>query len=608
MRAPPDFWVAAFIGGGTLLGLVRLWLWQRGAADTERGPIWKLPALIGLNLIVAGLLYLTLNPPDVGVRSGRLVVLTAGATIPQTRTGDVLVALPEAPTDVGERTPDLATALRRFPEARSIEVVGLGLTARDRAAVDRPVSFDAPSPPSGIASLDLPPPVAPGTPFSVSGSIGALASGMVELTDPSGALVDQSPVMAGSRFNLMGTARTAGLALFEIRLRNAEGRLVERIDVPLHTRETTPPRVIVLAGAPGPEPRFLRRWAEEAGIDLSVRLSLGAGVDLTSAPTALNVQALAEVDLLVLDERSWDALDVIERAAVRSAVSDGLGLLLRPTGPPSDTTRRDWAAMGANLSGGETLRPIVLPAPAATDAEAEANDEPAEPVPELTRRDFSQGGDEAAVLLQDADGTALATWRPFGEGRVGVWVVADSYALVLTGQGDLYGALWSRMFSTLARAEGQPSPKLAGIVRAGERGSLCDVSQGDTVIGPDGTPARLIPDPRAGAAECAAFWPRRAGWYGVRNAQGERDAVYVHPEAASSSLVAAELVRATEALAGSTSAARPAGKQRRQAGSPWPWFIGLLVALSTLWWLERRHSVLSSATTDLSLSQTGVRD
>jgi hypothetical protein len=608
MNAPPDFWIAVLIGSGTLLALVRLWLWHRGAPGVERGPTWRLPVLMGLNVVVAVLLYLTLDPPDIGVRSGRLVVLTADAAVPQPMTGDVVVALPEAPKDAGKRMPDLATALRRFPEVRSIQVLGAGLTARDRVVVDRPVSFDGPSPPVGFVSIALPRPVTPGARFAVSGSVGALANGTVELTDPSGAIVDQNPVTAGSRFILTGTARTAGLALFEVRLRDADGDLVERFDAPLHTREVTPPRVIVLAGAPGPEPRFLRRWAEETGIDLSVRLSLGAGVDLTAAPTSLNAQTLSDTDLLVLDERSWEALDGAERVAVRSAVSDGMGLLLRPTGPLSDATRRDWAGMSADLTGGENLRPLVLPETAAANAPEEVANEPAETVPELTRRDFSQGASEAAVFLRDADGTALATWRPYGEGRVGVWVVADSYALVLTGQNDLYGALWSRMFSGLARTEGQTSPWLDGIARAGERGQLCDVALGDTVIGPDGAETRLVPDPRAGPASCAAFWPRRSGWHGVTNAEEERGVVYVHPEESSPSLVAAELATATQALVGAAPQTRASGDQRRESGSPWPWLIGLLGALGAMWWLERRRLGLTSSTADPPLSQTGVKD
>jgi hypothetical protein len=577
------------IGAGTAVALVRLALWRRAAPAGETGPSWRFPTLVGLNLLVAALLYLTLDPPDVGVRSGRLVVLTAGASaVDETRTGDVIVALPEASASSAERFPDLATALRRHPEVRDIEVRGAGLTARDRPAVDRAVAFEPPAPPIGLTRLVAPASTTPGAPFAVSGAVGALAAGTVELADPSGAVIDRASVTSGSAFALRGAARASGLALFELRLKDAQGRPVERIDIPLEARDAPPPRVIVMAGAPGPEPRFLRRWAEGAGIDLSVRLALGAGVDLTARPTPLSSAALSETDLLVIDERRWDMLGAGERAAVRSAVASGMGLLLRPTGPLADATRRDWASLGASLTGGETLRPLTMDDDDAPDAEGGPSNEPVDTTPELSRRDFVPTGSQATVLIADADGNPLATWALYGEGRVGVWVVANSYALILTSQEDRYGAMWSRMISALARPEGKPRVHLQALARAGERAGLCGVEAGDVVLGPDGSRTRLVIDVRAGPERCAGFWPQRAGWHAVMASETERGVIYVHPADATPSLIAEETRQAMldlETVPGGQSAADSV----RRSGSPLPWFLALLLTLATLWWLERRR-------------------
>lgn len=599
MNGLSDLWLAAVIGAVCIMALARLALWRRRAAAGHGGPQWRFPALAGLNLLAALFLYLTLNPPDVGVRAGRLVVLTAGApSTVETQAGDVLVALAEAGTGAGERVPDLATALRRHPEVRAVRLVGAGLTARDRLAVDRPILFEAPPLPEGFVQLTPPEPVAAGAPFTVSGAVGALPAGIVELVDPSGAVVDRARVTTDSRFILRGSARAAGLTQFDLRLKNAEGAVIERIDIPLEARDPSPPRVIVMAGAPGPEPRFLRRWAQGAGIDLSVQLSLGAGVELTARPAPLTLAGLSETDLLVIDERRWDGLGGGEKAVVRTAVAGGMGLLLRPTGPLSEATRREWAALGAPLSGGETVRPLALEGPTAPADEASQTDQ--EAPPELTRRDFAVSP-SAAVLLTDADGTALATWRPYGSGRVGVWTVADSYALMLTGREDVYGALWSRMFSTLARPEGGPAPKLSGIVRAGQRATVCGLQDGAVMTGPDGGRARLLIDPRAGPTACAAFWPLRSGWHAVTGDGGERGVVFVHPADATPSLIAAELRDATLALAGEARSSSSAGPGRA-ASSPWPFSIGLLAALAALWWLERRRPNAVSQSGDPRLS------
>lgn len=591
MSGPSVLWLGAAILLACAVTLLRLGLWRRAAAPAARGPAWRFPVLIALNLAASALLYLTLNPPDVGLRSGRLVVLTAGApAAPVREPGDIVVALPEGPPDeAAERVPDLATALRRHPEVRGIEVLGAGLAARDREAVDRPLNFAAPAAPRGLTALTPPERVAPGAPFAVAGSVGALAGGTVELVDPAGVVVDRSPVTAGATFALTGAARAAGLALFELRVKSAAGPVVDRIEVPVEARDQPAPQVRVLAGAPGPETRFLRRWAEDAGVDLSVQLSLGAGVDLTASPAPLTARSLSETDLLVIDERRWDSLSAGERGAVRTAVADGMGLLLRPTGPLSGATRRDWAALGAPLAGGENIRPLTLDGPPGTPGPAGGGGADELP-PELTRRDFVQDGADAVTLLTDADGTPLSRWRPYGAGRVGVWVVADSYALVLTGRSDRYGELWSRMFSALARPEGDGGAAVRGLARAGQRAVVCGVTEGSELLAPDGGRARLVIDPRSGPGLCAAIWPTRSGWHSIRAGEAGESAIYVQPQDASPSLVAVELSQATQELAaGSPAPEQARDGSRRGPGSPWPWFLALLAVLTGLWWLERRR-------------------
>ena len=601
MSGPPSSWLAVAVVAATGLALVRLILWWRAAKPETRGPAWRFPVLVGLNLAAAGLLYLTLAPPDVGLRSGRLVVLTAGATTePVLAPGDIAVALPEGPAEgAAERVPDLATALRRHPEIRSVEVLGAGLTARDRQPLDRPLAFIAPPvSPRGLTRISLPRPVAPGGPFNVAGTVGALGTGTVELVDPGGAVVDRAPVATGGTFALAGAARAAGLALFDLRVKDAAGRMIERIEVPVEAREQPAPRVRVLAGAPGPETRFLRRWAEAAGIDLSVQLSLGAGVDLTAAPAPLTDQGLAETDLLVIDERRWELLSGAERAAVRAAVGGGMGLLLRPTGPLSDATRREWGELGAVVRGGENTRPLVLDDRTGTEGASTSSavgdaDESA-PAPELTRRDFTHSGADTVSLLTDADGVALASWRLYGAGRVGVWVVADSYALVLSGRSSRYGELWSRMFSTLGRPANVGAATLRGLARAGERATLCGVTEGSVLVVPDGRRSLLIIDPRTGSAQCAAFWPTRPGWHTVSVAPDRESPVYVHPADATPSLIANEQGEATLDLAATSGRSGTGAAAARQSpGAPWPWFAGLLAALTGLWWLERHRPAVA---------------
>lgn len=583
-------WIAAVIVLVVAVGVIRLLLWQRSAPAQAKASQWRLALLIILQLTTGVLLHLTLFPPSAAMRSGALVVATGGA--PETiirRPEDTLVALPEAGAVEGAvRVPDLATALRRFPGAARIRVEGNGLPARDQSAVDRPLDFDPPPRPRGLVDLAFPGWTAPGGRFSVGGQVGSLAAGTVELIDPAGVVVDRVSVVTGRRFVLASNARAAGLALFSVRLRDSAGALVEQVAAPLETRAEAQPRVLVLAGAPSAETKYLRRWAEDAGIDLDVQIEVGAGLQLGDASVPLTRAALGKVDLLVIDDRRWETLGPVERTGVSSAIDGGLGLLLRPTSPLSAATRRDWAVLGAPLTGGQSTLPLRLASPGAEDAQTGLG-ATSDAEPELARRDVGHEGPRAVSMLRDAEGVALASWRTRGSGRVGVWTVADSYALVLTGRSDRYGEVWSELFSTLARpGDGRPV-RVEQFARAGARLAICDVAGLASVVEAEGAVRALQVDPATGEHACAAYWPDRSGWHLVRDGAGRETAFYVHPASAGVSMMTFANREATIALATTAGADRRYAVTSNTGGSPWPWFTALLFVMAMLWWLERNR-------------------
>lgn len=590
----PALWTALVIGVAVLLGAVRLILWRR-QAETP-GPRWRIATLMGLQVLAGLLLWLTLHPPASVIRTGTLIVATAGSPgrVP-TAPGDILVALPEAgPIPEATRAPDLATALRRYPTPARVRILGQGLTPRDQSPLPVPVEFAAPPLPRGLIDLSIPEPAAPGATFVVGGQVGALAAGTVELVDPADEVVDTARVVAGDRFALLAAARAPGLALFELRLRDPAGAVIERIAVPVETLVQTPPRVLVLAGAPGAETKYLQRWAEDSGIDLSVDIEVGGGVRLGDPPRPLTASTLNALDLVVIDDRRWEALGAGQRAALTTAINGGVGLLLRPTGPLSAGTRRDWAGLGADLTGGDEAVPFRLDPPegaaAATEAPADAADD-AEALPELARRDLTDEGSGAVALLRDGDGNALASWRARGRGRVGVWTVTDSYALVLTGRPDRYGEMWSALFSEIGRAGDVGRAEVDGLARVGARVALCRLTGEANVLGQDGRAHALRVDPATGDRACAAFWPEQPGWHVIRDGENRQTAFYVQPADAAPSLILAADRSATLALAGTAPTRAAPASTSHAPGSPVLWYVGLLMALSGLWWFERNRDL-----------------
>jgi hypothetical protein len=543
--------------------------------------------------IFAGLLYLVLFPPPIpGPRAGVLSIATRDAPLRQAAPGERLIVLPEAPANLGgEAAPDLATALRRHPGVGRLRILGQGLEPRDRpAAQGRALAF-APAPaPTGVVELNTPAQVAPGASFITSGRVNGTRGETVDLLDPAGQVVDSATLPASGGFTLTGAAREPGAALFAVRLRRGS-RTVETADLPVWTAAAPAPRVLLLAGAPGPEVKALRRWAVDAGIAMQVSVTLGAGLELGDPRPPMTAATLDRLDLLVVDERSWASLSPGDRAALTAAVRGGLGLLLRVTGPLPAGVRDDWRALGLPLGDGEDAAAVRL-APSGPQT-ASSPDEVA--LLELTQRRVDLKAPDSTPLLRDDTGAVLGRWRAEGLGRVGVLSVTDSAGLVTAGFGQRYGALWGATFTALARAA--PAASAVSLVgsdpREGQRISLCGLRGDAQIRDPSGAWTRLLVDPATGPAACAGYWAAGPGWRLLRltipgEAAPQERGLYVRPAAQALGLAAEDDRRATLALAAVQTAQDPVASSASAApGPPWPWFLIWLLAAGALWAFER---------------------
>lgn len=569
--------VALLLVAAVAASTLRLVLWWQKAGAERSLP--RLAALLALTPVSAVLLYLALFPPPLATAPGTLIVATRGAKSVDAQAGDRVVALPEASVAGAERVPDLATALRLHPEATRLTVVGEGLTPRDLPAAEGRALRFAPSPlPRGIVRLDVPEPIAPGGAFRIGVTVNGVKTATVDLLDPAGVVVDTQAVDASGAVVLSGTAKAAGPVSFSVRVRDAAKQVIETAEAPLWVDEGLAARVRVIAGAPGPEIKYLRRWAADAGIDMQAQFALGGGIAAGDAPQPLNAATLSETDLLVIDERGWEGLGDASRAAVVAAVRGGMGLLLRPTAAPSETTRGQWAALGLRLSGTGEPVAVALPMPFGS------KDKP----PSVTRLSLRLDSADGVPLALDAKSQPLGLWRAEGRGRVGVWMVSDSFALTLSGEAGRHQGLWSSIFSTLVRRPQTVLPSVT-TARVHQRVSLCGLIGEAEVLDPQGGVVRPVIDPATGAASCAAVWPTQTGWHLLRVTSGDTvQAVPFHVLAADA-LPGVRALEAREAtLAQVSDAAVPvaaAGEGRR--GAAWPWFLGWLLVSGALWMLER---------------------
>jgi hypothetical protein len=597
----PQAVVAIVLAAAAAVACLRIaWRWRRLRGDMRP---WRPLAMLVAQPLLVGLLYLALFPPERATRAeGVLTVLAEGATARDAaRAEGPVVALPEAPAIHGSaRVPDLATALRRHPGTRALRIVGAGLPARDRDAA-RGIAVEAvlPPPARGLQALEVEQGVVAGARFTVSGRIFGVDAARVELRDPAGRRVDIAAAGEGGTFALQATAFAPGTAMFSLQVSDGDGARIDSADVPVWIGEAPQLRVLLLAGAPNPETRALRRWMQDAGFDVDARISLGAGMQLGDAP-ALTTDALARVDLVVADARAWSDLGAGGRAAVLQAVEGGLGLLLRADTPLAADALHALSGPGARIEGGRGSAIVRLSSPAPADEEAlrahlgtGSDDAPVDPArlddgpAELTRRDWRATGPGVVSMDLVDDDAPAAWWTARGSGRVGIWTLLDTWRLPLSGRADLHADLWNAGFGALARAREYALARIQGDRRVDERVAICAFAAGATVLAPDGRRTTLVADPDAGG--CAAFWPRQDGWHALDGAAGQQ---WFHVLAAEDlpGVRAAALRDATLALAAepdrAPGSAAEAGIVHRQTAS-WPWFLGWLLLAAGLWWLER---------------------
>lgn len=596
-----NLWIALALALVVVVASVR----QLRGRTARRGRPW---IIAGLQAVAATLLYFCLLPPSHRQPAAGLVVLSAEAdnagALPAS--GSPLLLLPEAAHVAGgQRVPDLATALRQHP-ASTLTLVGAGLTARDRDAVlPGDVRWQPAPAPRGWIALQPPADVAPGARFEVQAQARGVANAKAELLDPADSVIDRADVTGDGGVRLSGVARAEGRSVFRLRLLDAGGHVVDTVPVPQQTLPAAPLRLLVRASAPGPELKYLRRWAADAGIRVQVQADTGAGLSVGDAAVSLDAASLARADLLLLDERSLAALSAAQMAGVRQALRDGMGVLVRSAGAPSAGARQRLRDLGLPVQGDASSRTLELPGEGESAIlAARRGPLAAGTLPTRDGEDADRTSHSAALpslevlalqtpggnaLLLDRDGSAVGGWRSVGKGRIGVLPITDSWRWVLAGRDDRHGELWSGVAATLARAQdsGETLWSPQPISWAGERQALCGVHAPLQAFNEHGDSVPLIVDDTAPAMRCAGWWPRAAGWQRLQ--QGDRTLWrYVFDPNDAPALYRQAMSEATtRALARST----PADAQVTQAvaGSRWPWWLAFVLSAALLWWLERRR-------------------
>jgi hypothetical protein len=573
-----------------------LGLWRRRQRGTLGLGRWLFILLA--QPVLSVLLYFALFPSSSDTDTHSLTVYTAGAESAPHHAG-LAVALPEASQHPSvERVPDLATALRRYPQVQHLHIVGAGLEARDRE-VARAYSLSLQTQaqtPSGIVALQASSEVALGNVYRIAGRIAGVADANIELFDPAGQRVQQVSPDPQGYFHLQAMARAPGLSTFDLRLLDQAGKVHEELTLPLHVTTPAAPRLLLLATAPSPELKYLRRWAVDAGLSLHSRLGAGAGLMLGDAPIAINTETLRGFDTVLLDQRSLQALSDAEFRALLSAIEEGLGLLVRIDGALAPAEKQRMARLGLALESRTQPRAFLLPSMPSLTASATLAHTATVPETAIALQYVPLSTTTPALVpfMLDRTGQAAGYWRARKRGRVAVVTLVDSYRLVLDGQAAQHASLWSEAVRHVARSLATTEAAAIDLPDAaqhpawqGERIALCGLDDTAKVLAPDQTQTPVYLDPNTGTQRCAAFWSAQSGWHQVSTAT-QQQAFYVWGNSEGKALRLQKIMDATRTLVDPT-APSTTDNTPAQPTLAWRWLLAWLLLATAVWWAERRQ-------------------
>ncbi len=526
--------------------------------------------------VMAILLWLVLYPPLIDKARVEAVILSPGVTAQQLAQLDStspIIALPGVVVAdrLIERVPDLATALRRNPSIGDLRVLGDGLPERDRdreSPGQRGLSFEPGADLFGLVDVQSPAMVRAGSLWTMQGIVAGVNAGQVRLLDRSAAVAADAIVDESGRFHLSVAAKTAGEAVYRLQVLDAKDSVIDELPLGVVIRAGDSLNTLILAGAADPETKYLRRWIIDSGSTVSSRISLSRGITQRQNDIDLSAVALEQTDLLIVDERAWAGLSASSKALITAAVEQGMGLILRASGPVPAKTRTEWAELGFQIENADLASSAHV-----VDAGHEI---------ELTRMPLRMTAEDSVPLLRATDGSVLALWRAFGQGRIALWLPFDSWRLSTSGDKTRYGTLWSEAFSTLARARGSDAAALPRMARVDQRAVICGIGPDAAIENDQGQHQRLLIDSEAG--NCAAWWPMQAGWQHFVDA-GRREPIFVLAADEASNLIRQETRAAARQLVRQASAATT----YRAPMQRWPLFLAWLLICAGFWWWQRRQ-------------------
>jgi hypothetical protein len=476
------------------------------------------------------------------------------------------------------------------PAIGSLQVLGYGLSEDQLAQLHNlPVKFHAAKSVAGVSAVSWNAQLKTGEKLSVQGSFNNTTDKAVKVALKGlGTTVDSAFIQANTSatFDLNTTPRHAGRAVYRL-ISTTDADTIANESIPVTVDAIKPLKILMLAGAPNFEDKFLKNWLTANGYGVAVRSAISKDkfsqefVNVEQQSLAhLTPGLLEKFDIILSDLDVLKTLNASESGALKQEVlQKGLGIIVR-----ADSTAHSnfWLQQDYPVNKISTAGQVVesLKIQGQDAASAKLLLDPAY----ITPQNYTQ------PLVTDQQNHILASSSLAGSGKEVFTVLNATHDWMLSGDENDYTALWSLLITKAAKHT--PTTEQWSVVNNVPTVNSHTKLRLETSASQPEVKINQIPNSLERQADIpfawhAAYWPQHAGWQQVQQGTTVPQWLFIYPQNEWLTLKNTQMLRDTKKYALAFDNQQSVTKQIHQKVqipvSKIYFYILLLVACTYLW-------------------------
>lgn len=344
--------------------------------------------------------------------------------------------------------PDLAYFVKTHPEINKINIFGYGLNESELENLNGyHINFHPSNKINGIISANWASRLKSTKQLLVQGIYQNSSDNNVKLILKGfGNSIDSLTIKpnTSSNFSFKSQPKQIGKAVFSLIALSGKDTLSKE-PVPFIVNEQPEMKVLILGSFPDFEYKFLKKWLVDNHYPLAYRSKISKDKYTTdflnvsnTSISNISASALKAFDVLIIDENELSSISAGEKVAIQTALSNGLGVIIRISNPKSsgifsDKFSRFESPIQKDKGVNSKYEDVKL------------NKLPVEQSIFLTASDNNQ------ILITEASGKILAASKLNGLGKLTATTLSTTYNWILAGKESDYAIYWSALLSKTAR-------------------------------------------------------------------------------------------------------------------------------------------------------------